>query len=322
MPLFSCKVCQHQQEGNIFTIKEMQLGFREDFQYLLCEACGCMQLLTIPQDLSKYYPNTNYYSFSSEGKQAKATALNKIRTAYLLHGKHKILGWLLASGYTIPEYMDWVKIPGVDFNDKILDVGTGSGQLLLDLYKNGFNNLHGIDPFIDREINYGPFQVKKKDIFEVHESFDLIMLHHVFEHVDEPAKVLEQLYKLLNPGKFLVIRTPVMGMYGWKTYGTNWVGLDAPRHLLIHSLQSMKMLAENAGFKIIKTVFDSVAYHFLASEQYKNDVALMEPNSFYVNLKGSQFNKDDVKKYKALAKKTNQQGMGDQAAFYLVKQNK
>jgi 2-polyprenyl-3-methyl-5-hydroxy-6-metoxy-1,4-benzoquinol methylase len=316
-----CKVCQHQQEGNVFTVKEMQLGFREEFQYLYCENCGCMQLLNIPEDLSKYYPNTNYYSFSSEGKKLKTTSFNKIRTGYLLHGRNSILGKLFSSGYTVPEYMDWVKIPGVDFNDKILDVGTGSGQLLLDLYKNGFTNLHGIDPFIDKDIDYGPFRVQKKDIFRLKETYDLIMLHHVFEHMDEPLKVLEQLNSLLNPGKFLVIRTPVMGMYGWQHYGTNWVGLDAPRHLLIHSLQSMSRLAKAAGFTIVKTVFDSVAYHFFASEQYSKDVALMDPDSFYVNMKGSGFTKQDAKNFKALAKKTNEEGLGDQAAFYLLKEN-
>ena len=133
-----CKVCGHNQEGNIYRVKEMQLGFRDEFPYMLCDQCGCMQLLQIPEDLSKYYPNTNYYSFSKEGKQVRTSSFNRIRTDFLLHGRHKLLGGLFASAYTVPEYMEWVKVPGVEFQDKILDVGTGSGQLLIDLYKNGF----------------------------------------------------------------------------------------------------------------------------------------------------------------------------------------
>lgn len=39
-------------------------GFRDEFDYLECDECGCLQLITIPPDLIKYYP-PNYYSYQS-----------------------------------------------------------------------------------------------------------------------------------------------------------------------------------------------------------------------------------------------------------------
>jgi 2-polyprenyl-3-methyl-5-hydroxy-6-metoxy-1,4-benzoquinol methylase len=318
MTTYSCRACAHQQNHNIFQVKEMQLGFREDFNYMLCDQCGCMQIIDIPEDLAKYYPNSNYYSFSA-GLKVSRSKLRQLRSAYLLHGKNKVAGKLLTLGYKHPEYLEWMKNTGVDFNDRILDVGAGSGQLLKDLCKIGFTNLEGIDPFIDEDVDNEFFRIRKKDIFSVEEKYDLLMLHHVFEHMDEPREVLDHLYKILNPGKYLLIRTPVMGMYGWKKYGLNWVGLDAPRHIIIHSLKSMKMLAEQSGFEIRKIVFDSVAFHFWSSEQYQNDIALMEPNSYMVDHKAISYSKKDIEQFKKLANKTNKEGMGDQAAYYLFK---
>ena len=313
-----CKVCGNEKHNQLHWVSEMQLGLRETFTYMHCGNCGLMQLQDIPADLGKYYPNEDYYSFNLglDVKQ-KPGLLRKIKSQYLLHGKNALLGSLLSIGYKAPEYFPWVKIPHVGYNDAILDVGTGNGSLLLNLYKIGFTNLTGIDPFIDKEQQYGSVNIYKKDIYEMEGKYDFIMLHHAFEHMDEPLKTLLQLKKLLNPGKFILIRIPLMGMYGWKNYGLNWVGLDAPRHIIIHTIKSMQILAEQAGLKMQKIVFDSGPYHLWASEQYKNDVALMEPNSYMVNKQTPLFTAEQMKQFAEIAEQTNKDEQGDQAAFYL-----
>lgn len=298
----------------------MQLGLREEFTYMKCNECECLQLQDIPADLGKYYPNENYYSFNLElDVKKKADALRKIKSSYLLFGKNPLLGSLLSIGYKEPDYLSWLKIPAVKYDDAVLDVGTGNGSLLLNMFKIGFTNLTGIDPFIDKEQHYGNINILRKDIYEMEGQFDYIMLHHAFEHMDEPLKVLLQLKKLLRPGKFILIRIPLMGMYGWKTYGTDWVGVDAPRHIIVHSIKSMQELAKQSGLELRKIVFDSGPYHIWASEQYKKDIALMEPNSYMVNKENSLFTKEQIKEFAALAEKTNRDGQGDQAAFYLFK---
>ena len=300
----------------------MQLGLRETFSYMECGNCGAMQLQDIPADLGKYYPNEDYYSFNLElDVRKKPDALRKIKSSYLLYGKHALPGALLSICYKTPDYFDWVKIPQVQYNDAILDVGTGNGSLLLSLFKIGFTNLTGIDPFIDKEHHYGAVNIYKKDIYsiEAKQQYDLVMLHHAFEHMDEPLQVLLRLKALLKPGKCLLIRIPLMGMYGWKTYGLDWVGLDAPRHIVIHTVKSMELLAKQAGFKLGKIVFDSGPYHLWASEQYRRDIALMEPNSYMVNKQSSLFTQAEMDAFKKIAAKTNAEGQGDQAAFYLYK---
>jgi len=318
--MISCKVCGNAANNETYSVKEMQLGTRENFIYQHCSNCGAMQLQDIPENLGKYYPNEDYYSFNlGLAVRKKPDALRKLKADYLLHGKQMLLGSLLSIGYKQPDYFDWVKIPQIQFNDAILDVGTGNGSLLLNLYKNGFTNLTGIDPFIDKDIDYGAIRILKKDIFEMQGQYDYIMLNHVFEHMDEPLKVLLQLKSLLHSGKYLLIRTPVMGMYGWQTYKENWVGVDAPRHIIIHSVKSMTLLAEQAGLQLKKVVFDSGPYHLWASEQYKRDVALMAPESYMLNKQTNLFTKADMERFKQIAAQTNATQNGDQAAYYLYK---
>ncbi len=320
MPGEACKVCSNSTNNTLHTVKEMQLGLRELFTYMECGNCGCMQLMNIPADMGKYYPNEDYYSFNlGLDVRQKADTLRKLKASYLIYGKNKLAGGLLSIGYKMPAYYSWIKNAGVQYNDAILDVGTGNGSLLLDLFKIGFTNLTGIDPFIDKDQQYGAINIFKKGIFETSGQFDYIMLHHAFEHMDEPLKVLLKLKELLKPGKFILIRIPLMGMYGWKTYGLDWVGLDAPRHIFIHTIKSIQLLANQSGLQLNKIEFDSGPYHLWASEQYQKDVALMEPGSYMVNKSTSLFTKEKISGFAKIAAQTNKEGQGDQAAFYLFK---
>jgi SAM-dependent methyltransferase len=285
-----------------------------------CASCGCMQLQNIPADLGKYYPNEGYYSFNlGLDVRQKADTLRKIKASYLIYGKNKLLGSLLSIGYKVPDYYSWIKNAGISYNDAVLDVGTGNGSLLLNLFKIGFTNLTGIDPFIEKDKQYGAINIYKKSVFETDGQFDLIMLHHAFEHMDEPLKVLQQLYKLVKKGKCVLIRTPVMGMYSWEKYGVNWMDLDAPRHIIIHSLKSMQLLATQAGFELRKVEFDGNYMSLIGSDQYAKDIALPDTNSYMVNKEASGYSKADIEQFKSINQQNNKDSRADQAAFYLFK---
>ena len=321
MEIKNCKVCNNIDGNELYQIKEMQLGLREMFTYMRCAKCGCMQILDIPADLGKYYSNENYYSFNlGLDLNKKPDVLRRIKAEYLLFGKHKLLGSLLSIGYKAPDYYSWLRNAGVQYNDAILDAGTGNGSLLMSLYRIGFSNLTGIDPFIDKEQHYGSVNVYRKSIFETEGQFDYIMLHHAFEHMDEPLKVLLRLNQLLKKGKYLLIRTPVMGMYSWKTYKENWMDLDSPRHIIIHTIESIKLLASQAGFLIKKIEFDSNYMSLIGSDQYSKNIAFPEPQSYVVNKEAAGYSKEQIDTFKATAAKNDKEAQGDQAAFYLMKE--
>jgi 2-polyprenyl-3-methyl-5-hydroxy-6-metoxy-1,4-benzoquinol methylase len=316
---FICRCCDSTKLKETIIIKEMQLGLREAFTYNLCNQCEALQIDKIPETLAKYYPGDKYYSFKADIKKGKSNKADQVKTEYLLFNKHKLLGSLLSIGYKVPPFYEWMKIPSLDFKSAILDVGTGNGALLARLNRVGFTNLTGIDPYIADDIEYPEFKVYKKDIFEVTGEFDYVMLHHSFEHMPDPLKVLKKLYSLLRPNRFALIRTPVMGMYSWKHYGVHWAGLDAPRHLIIHSIKSMNILAGKAGFKMDRVIFDTNPTDFIVSEQYKQDIPMFGTRSYLRDKDASPFSKADETAFKQLAKKIDAEGEGDQAAFYLYK---
>lgn len=316
----ACIICSNEQNNTTHAIQELQLGLKEVFHYQLCSNCGTMQLLDVPQDLGKYYPNEDYYSFNLKLEiKEKPDTLRKIKTDYLLFGKQPILGGLLSIGYKMNELYDWVKYTKAQYNDAILDVGTGNGSLLAKLFNIGFTNLTGIDPFINESKDYGSIKILKQDIFEVEKQYDVVMMHHSLEHMFEPLKALQQVYKITKPGGRALVRVPIMGNYGWKTYGEFWCGVDAPRHIFIPSENGLKQLVTKAGFTIEKFYYDSFDYVIWASEQYKKGMALHDPKSHLINEKESMFTREQLKAFRKKMIGENAKGNGDMAAIYLYK---
>lgn len=315
-----CIICNNNQNNTVIEVKELQLGLGEIFHYQLCGKCGSLQLLDVPDDLGKYYPNNNYYSFNLGITIAKkADAFRKAQADYLLFGKNVLLGGLFSIGFKLQDYYQWMKHSGAKYTDAILDIGTGNGSLLTRLFRIGYTNLTGIDPFIAESKDYGAVKILKKNVFEVTEQYDLVMMHHSLEHMFEPKKVLKQLHSIIKTGGKLLIRIPVMGNYGWEKYGTYWCGVDAPRHIFIPSEKALRYMLDEAGFQVERFEYDSSDYVIWSSEQYLKGMALHDPKSQMINPKESMFSKVQIKEFRRTMQIENEKGNGDTAAIYLTK---
>jgi SAM-dependent methyltransferase len=318
--MHSCRVCNNTLSNTQYNVPELQLGFGNEFNYLLCNSCGSLQLEAIPADLARYYPNEDYYSFNLELKrQLKVDLLRKLKASYLLFGKGGVLGKLLSLGYKLPDYYQWVKQAGVQYDDAILDVGTGNGSLLTKLFQIGFTNLTGIDPFINETQHYGAVKVLKQDIFATTGPYKLIMMHHALEHMHNPREVMYQAIQLLQPGGILLIRIPIMGNYGWQTYGIYWCGVDAPRHMFIPSENGMLLMGQEAGLSLLHKEYDSSDYVIWSSEQYQKQIPLHAANSYMMNRDASIFTKEQIVHFKTTIAEQNLKNNGDTAAFYFQK---
>lgn len=315
-----CIVCNNNSNQVAYVFKERQLGLLHNANYSFCPNCGTMQVEEIPTDLSVYYPNDDYYSFNLQlNIKSKPNTLRKIKTDYILFKKQPILGRLLTLGYNINELYYWVKYTKAQYNSSILDVGTGNGALLARLHEIGFTNLTGIDPFINETKDYGTIKIVKQDLFDVTTTYDVVMMHHALEHTLDPLKALQQVYKILKPGGRALIRVPIMGNYGWKTYGEFWAGLDAPRHIFIPSEKALHTLVQQAGFTVEKFYYDSYDYIVWCSEQYKAGIPLHAKNSYLMDKKASLFTKKQILDFRKTIIAENKKGNGDMAAMYLVK---
>lgn len=319
-----CQICENHEHNVKYEVREMMLGLRDKHTYFECADCGCLQINNVPDNIQSYYPSEDYYSYD----QVKANtgfkgALIRMRDRYAATGSCFI-------GKIIQHFQPHDKLPSlrytkVSLNSKILDVGCGAAHLLHSMQEAGFKNLLGIDPFNKEDIHYkNGLNIEQKSIHELpiknnSGDWDLIMFNHSFEHVFDQHEVLDKVLKLLKPGGICMIRIPTVTSWAWRSYGVDWVQLDAPRHFFLHSIKSMHQLAEKQGFNLEEVIYDSFAFQSWGSVQYQQDIALHDENSYAINPEKSSFSKGDIQEFEELSKELNQNKSGDQAAFYLRK---
>lgn len=319
-----CRICGNAEKNLIHRAREMMFGTRDEFDYLECAACGTLQIVELP-DLSRYYPK-DYYSLSGGdsflGKNWRRRLASRLTGKYFLKGRGLV-------GKIVAERLQWLafyfpnslKEPLLEltFRSKILDFGCGRGNLLQNLHYFGFRDLTGADAFIEEDIFY-PNGVKifKRPLSGIEDTFDLVMLHHSFEHLPNPLDTLREIHARLPEGKFCLIRLPLAAA-AWRRYGVNWVQLDAPRHLFLFTEKSFRDLAAKAGFSVEKIVYDSESFQFFGSEQYLREIPMNDPRAFRGDVSKSIFTPAQLLAWEREAEILNNENKGDQACFYLRK---
>jgi len=316
-----CAICKGNELAS-FPVREMQIGLRVIFQYGHCSACGAITRLSKVPDLSEYYP-PKYYSFQERSLQQHngkfKSGLRSLRDRALLTGSVNPIGRFL--GKISKDSSSLHSIVGhcrVKLSSRILDVGCGSGRLLLRMAELGFRNLVGIDRYVPEAatIREAGVRIIKGELSGLKENpFDLIMMHHVLEHCEDQVGQLRLARDLLAPGGNILIRQPVSDSKAFLRYGSSWFQLDAPRHAAIHSVNSMRLLAHQSGLRIKKIVWDSTDQQFWASEQYARGVSMYDEHSYLRNPERSLFSLGQILQWKQEATILNENKVGDQAAF-------
>lgn len=315
-----CNICKNTVDNKTYTIKEMMFGYRHEFDYFQCSQCLCLQISDIPEDMSIYYPD-NYYSYShiDNNHKIKNYLISK-RDRYCIL-KKGIIGKYLSYFFPNPDLSFFSNLKLSNYS-KVLDVGCGSGKLLNSFYNAGIKKTLGIDPFNKKDVTYkNGLSILIKTIYEVEGKWDLIILNHSFEHMKNPLEIMKKVAGLLSPDGYCVIGIPVISSYAWKKYGVNWVQIDAPRHFFIHSTKSMEILSRQSGLQLVNAYYNSTGFQFWGSEQYLNNIALLNEKSYFINKSNSMFSAEDLYFFDNKAKKLNEKGMGDQAIYIFNKQS-
>lgn len=317
--MFTCRVCSGSSEPKAFILYELMFGTREQFEYLQCNLCGCLQITKIPDNLGSYYAG-GYYSLSPATIPSPKTIRNSLAKRQLQAslGHNEFIGLLANTFKGELEIASWFRYSGCGLNSRILDVGCGNGRLLLRLRNMGFTNLEGVDPYVESDIDYANgVSVRRGEIDSVTGCYDLVMMHHSLEHVPDPVSMLTAVAKITSPKGCLLIRVPVVDCEAWDIYRENWVQLDAPRHLHLFSRKSIETLAMRCGFVVENVIYDSHAMQFWASEQYRNGISLRDPRSVMTDAKSSIFSRAEIRTFGKRATLLNKANRGDQACFFL-----
>jgi len=131
---------------------------------------------------------------------------------------------------------------------RVLDVGCGLGWLLSALDDNW--DKHGVeisDFAAEHARNHAEiFNGALLDYPSLTEPFDLIVMHHVIEHMLDPPANIRKALELLKPGGRLLLATPDFDSGCARRFGSNYRLLHDPTHVSLFSSDSMhRMLREN-----------------------------------------------------------------------------
>lgn len=319
MQVDTCRICGN-NDGNMgYTAREMMYGLRHEFYYFQCPSCRCLQISDFPDDMSDYYPK-GYYSFNAyDGKKFRGILgpLKRFQYKSSVFPKGP-LARLIRAVLPVPDYRVFDG-RSVTQQTRILDVGCGNGRsFLYPLAEVGLKQLLGADPYIGKEIQYpNGLRIRPVSIHGVDGEWDIITYHHSFEHVADPQENMHAVAKLLSDNGMCVIRIPTASSWAWEHYRCNWAQLDAPRHFFLHSVESMRLLAEKAGLELTSVVYDSRHFQFSGSEKLVANIPLSAPRP--KGLLALIRRKLKKMEYVRRAKELNRLGQGDQAAFFFRK---
>src|SRR5690606_33635750 len=77
---------------------------------------------------------------------------------------------------------------GLRLGSRVLAVGCGEGRLLHRMASWGFMSLPGVDPFVAADTEHPDgVRILRRGLDAVRETYDLVMLHHSFEHMPDAS---------------------------------------------------------------------------------------------------------------------------------------
>ncbi|HEX5150139.1 MAG TPA: class I SAM-dependent methyltransferase [Parafilimonas sp.] len=228
------------------------------FEVWECNSCTLRFTQDVPdqKNIGKYYESSAYISHSN-------TSQGIVNKLY-----HAVRSITLQSKRRLVEKSSGKK------TGKLLDVGAGAGAFASTLEKNGWN-VTGLEPDDTARANARKdFAIElqpTENLFLLQpNTFDVITLWHVLEHVHELHTYLDTFYSLLADNGTLIIAVPNYTSYDASAYSANWAAYDVPRHLYHFSPKSMASLLKAHQFKLTRQKpmwFDSF-YVSLLSEKY------------------------------------------------------
>src|SRR5262249_53146515 len=96
------------------------------------------------------------------------------------------------------------------------------------------------------------------------DSFDVVVMSHILEHLPDPMATLKQLRAIMNPGGLLYVAVPDMQSLQFRVFGKRWDVINPLVHYQYFNEQSLSRLLRDCGFVDLDRVKHPVAPKELA----------------------------------------------------------
>ena len=248
----------------------------EEFQLLYNSELDMLETFPQPkaENLSEYYKSEDYISHTDTKRNVLEYVYHSVRQI-ALNKKLKLIDSFSSE------------------SKNLLDIGCGTGDFLEKAQKANWV-ITGIEPdenarkISNLKTNNAVFEIEHLAKLKPN-SFDVITLWHVLEHLPNLEMHIALFKSLLKPNGTLVIAVPNFKSYDAKYYKNFWAAYDVPRHLWHFSRTSILELFKKEDIKLVKTlpmIFDAY-YVSLLSEKYKS--GFMNPfKAFWIGFRSNQ----------------------------------
>lgn len=251
----NCEICKKKNSEFFTSSKDYSYETTNlSFDYYFCKNCNVLYLNNRPKFTSyKIIYNERYKAY-----------------------KKSIISFFFLFATYIGNYLkiNFFK-KNLSKNDKILEIGTGNGQLL-SIIKSKLKTLNlGIE-IIEKDKNV--IKKLKKSGFKVNENYfefamlkpntyKLIIMNQVIEHLKYPNQCFKKLNKIIKKNGILFIETPTIDSIKKIREKSLWGGLHAPRHMYIYNKTSLIKLLRKNGFKKVSSKY--IISPYLLYETFK-----------------------------------------------------
>jgi len=289
--VLSCPSCSTAGVSLYAGVRDHTFGTPGEWAFDRCPSCGLvwLSLRPTPADNHKvyrtYYTHALVQAGSTFGEHIKVRSLSRLLVKLVTLPIRRVKDAVLATrlgysdisrgrtdtvlaytlgllpGMTSSAAMDTLGLSAAD-RGRILDVGCGNGAFLARMKRLGWQ-CTGIetDPqaaqFARDSFGLNVLEGELANAGFADDSFDVVTLSHVIEHVHSPLDLLMHCRRVLKPGGKLVVLTPNLLSLGHRIFGRAWRGLEPPRHLQSFHPNALRQVVERSHMYTLRISTES-----------------------------------------------------------------
>ena len=241
-----CPLCGSEKHETVVQAPDFETDYSFIFHVARCLDCSMVYTSPRPflNDLFRYFYQGNYVCYTRSG------LADTLRETYLCRSRYKALKPLFE------------KLRPKGSKGRFLDVGCAYGYFLSYLKAHSSWDVQGCEPSLEMaaEALKKGIAVKAATLVNAgyeKDSFDMVYMSHVLEHVPDLRETVAEVFRILRPGGIFITENPDFDAPIRQGFGPSWWGYHLPRHLSHFTHSSITNLLESEGLqvKVIKPCF-------------------------------------------------------------------